>query len=404
MTKPLRIALVMHGGTGWLGGQEYIRNIILALANLPQELRDSFELFLLATNSTDRNFIESVKPFLKKVYLLEEPDQNSLWYRIKCNAVRIVYKRNICMYDAIARKNKFDFVYPCISPNEGFSLAKVGAWIYDFQHKYLPEYFTRQEILAREHDFSEIALKASLVVLSSKSVEADFKKFYPEAAFKTKVLPFKVVPPSQWYEGNPCDIQQKYHLPDKFFIVSNQFWQHKNHLTVFNALKLLHDRGVDPIVICTGHIYDNRKPEYSDLILQTIHKLGLSRQLYLLGLIPKIDQIQLLRRSIALIQPSLFEGWSTVVEDARCMAKPAILSDFSVHLEQHPPNSIFFERTSPESLASVIEDYWVSLYPGPNLEQESIARETNRQEVMEFGKTFLKIANSFPLVNHYDGG
>lgn len=402
MTKPIRIALVMHGGLGWLGGQEYIRNIILALASLPRELKDTFELSLLASHSTNRNFIASVKPFLKKVYLLKDPEHKAFWYRIKRNAFRMILNRPPCMHGKIANKNNFEFIYPCTSPDEGLSLAETAAWIYDFQHKYLPEFFTRQEILTREYAFSEIALKAPLVVLSSKTAEADFKNFYPEAAFKAKVLPFKIIPQSQWYEENPYTTQQKYHLPDKFFIISNQFWQHKNHLTVFNALKLLHDRGIDPMIVCTGHIYDYRKPEFSDTILQTIHQLGLSQQLCLLGMIPKIDQIQLLRRSIALIQPSLFEGWSTVVEDARCMGKPLILSDLPVHFEQNPPNSRFFKRTSPESLAPVIEDYWMSLSPGPNLEQEAIAGETNRQEVMEFGKSFLEIANSFQSANHDD--
>lgn len=392
MTRPLRIALIMQGGHGWIGGQEYIRNIILALATLPQVIRDTFEISLLTTTTADSNFIESLKPYLKKIYFLDEMLQPSPLNRIKSAVSRIVLKKSGCPYDVIADKNNFDFIYPCTSPGEGFSLEKVGAWIYDFQHKYLPDFFTEQEIQARDHDFSVVALKAPLVVLSSKSAEADFKKFYPESAFKAKTLPFKIIPQPQWYEVNPEDIQIKYHLPDKFFIISNQFWQHKNHLTVFKALKLLHDRGVKPVVVCTGHIYDYRKPEYSDLILQTIHKLGLAQQVYLLGLIPKIDQIQLLRQSIALIQPSLFEGWGTVVEDARGMGKAVVLSDFPVHLEQNPPYSRFFERTSPESLALVLEEFWESLSPGPDPVQESIARETNRKEVMEFAENFLIIA------------
>lgn len=393
MTKPLRIALIMQGGRGWMGGMEYIRNIILALAKLPQEIRDTFEVSLLADSSTDQNFIESVKPFLKRVYIIDELVPPTLWKRIRWALIIFLLRRSDYRYDTII-ENNFDFVYPCTSSDSGFDPKKVTAWIPDFQHKYLTEYFTKQEIKDRDGDFSQRVQHTSFVVLSSKSAEADFKKFYPEAVFKTKVLSFKTIPLPQWYEGNPLDVQHKYFLPDKFFIISNQFWQHKNHLTVFRTLQLLKDNGVNPVVVCTGHIYDSRRPEYSDIILQTIHKSGLAQQVYLLGLLPKLEQIQLLRRSIALIQPSLFEGWSSVVEDARCMGKPVILSDFTVHLEQRPPNSCFFDRTSPESLAPIMADYWDSFSPGPDLEQEAIARETNKKEVLKFANNFINIAKS----------
>ena len=55
-----------------------------------------------------------------------------------------------------------------------------------------------------------------------------------------------------------------------------------------------------------------------------------------------------MRKAMAVIQPSLFEGWSTVVEDARALGKPMILSDFPVQIEQDPPSSDYFERNNPE--------------------------------------------------------
>ena len=39
-------------------------------------------------------------------------------------------------------------------------------------------------------------------------------------------------------------------------------------------------------------------------------------------------------------------------------------------------------------------DYWESFSPGPDLEQESIARETNKKEVLEFAENFIRIAKS----------
>jgi glycosyltransferase involved in cell wall biosynthesis len=41
-----------------------------------------------------------------------------------------------------------------------------------------------------------------------------------------------------------------------------------------------------------------------------------------------------MRASTALINPSLFEGWSTTVEEAKSTGTPMILSDLGVHREQ----------------------------------------------------------------------
>jgi hypothetical protein len=129
-----------------------------------------------------------------------------------------------------------------------------------------------------------------------------------------------------------------------------------------------------------------------DIILQAISTYGLANQIYLLGLIPKIDQIQLMRHSLAVIQPSLFEGWSTVVEDARCLGKKIILSDIPVHMEQDPPDSVYFDRYSPQQLADLISEWWMNLPSGVNSELENLALKRSEQDVKQYGYQFLEIA------------
>ena len=53
-----------------------------------------------------------------------------------------------------------------------------------------------------------------------------------------------------------------------------------------------------------------------------------------LGMIPLDHVYALLRASVALINPSRFEGWSTTVEEAKSFGVPMILSDIDVHREQ----------------------------------------------------------------------
>jgi glycosyltransferase involved in cell wall biosynthesis len=405
MTKPLRIGLIMQGGRGWLGGTEYIKNIIFALASLPPDVRSTFEVYLICSQSLDAERYSEIHPYVNNIsysgvnldpYTLQEIPVGSLnlQNRILEKLNKSIIKIHNPRFKAFLKEQQIDFVYPYFNPGNSQISYNSAAWIYDFQHRHLPQFFTEQESAKRDNSFSLMARYASSVVLSSKTAEADFLKLFPEAAQKSKVLSFRTSPSSNWYEVKPLDTQKSYSLPDRFFLISNQFWQHKNHLVVFEALRLLQKKSIYPNIVCTGHIYDYRRPDYADTIMQTIHKLGIAHQVYLLGLIPRLAQIQLMRRSLAVIQPSLFEGWSTVVEDARCLGKPIILSDIPVHLEQHPPNSLLFERNSPESLATLLTEWWEHLSPGPDPEQEAIARTNNRTEVQAFGYRFLEIAKS----------
>jgi glycosyltransferase involved in cell wall biosynthesis len=115
-------------------------------------------------------------------------------------------------------------------------------------------------------------------------------------------------------------------------------------------------------------------------LLERIEKLELQKQFIILGVIPRIDQIQLMRRCLAVIQPSLFEGWSSVIEDARSLGKPVIASDFPVHIEQNAPNSYFFECGNAEALAELISTA-ATLEIGANSQLEALAQKDNQERV-----------------------
>jgi glycosyltransferase involved in cell wall biosynthesis len=174
--------------------------------------------------------------------------------------------------------------------------------------------------------------------------------------------------------------------------VCNQFWKHKDHPTVIKAMSLLKQKGIEITVVCTGATEDFRNPDYYPSLLKLAEDLGVSNQLKVLGFISRHDQIQLIRRSLAIIQPSQFEGWSTVVEDGRSLGKHIFLSNFEVHLEQNPPNTWFFEMGNEVDLANKIENNIYQLNPGPNSENEAKAYTENQNLMKEYGLNFVKMA------------
>ena len=116
----------------------------------------------------------------------------------------------------------------------------------------------------------------------------------------------------------------------------------------------------------------------------------------ILGLIERAEQIQLLRRCVAVVQPSLFEGWSTIVEDARVFGKRILMSDIAVHKEQNPPNGLYFEHASRRSLADRLDEVWKTGIPGPDLEKETEARTKAIEKAHAYARSFLSLARNAP--------
>lgn len=392
MSKPLRIALIMQGGTAWMGGAEYIKNIILALANLPAEVRSTFEVCLLCDKSIDSNILSQVEPYLAEVFYLESPTIFSRVSQIVRRELFNEYYIHISKFLNTSPDHKIDFIYPYFTTKFKKGQPASAAWIPDFQHKYLPQLFTFTNIVARNKELENTAKYASTIVVSSNSAEKDLQTFLPDCKGKVRVLSFATMPSVDSLDPEQLQhILDQYNLPERFFLISNQFWQHKNHLTVFQAMKLLQQRNIYPVVVCTGNLYDSRSKGYIKKVMKTIDDLGISKQVHLTGLIPKKDQMQLMIHSLAIVQPSLFEGWSTIVEESKCLDKRIILSDIPVHLEQDPPKGRFFNKDSPEDLSMALADYWILIENNFDSKKRYNLKQENQVRAREFASSFLKI-------------
>jgi glycosyltransferase involved in cell wall biosynthesis len=85
-----------------------------------------------------------------------------------------------------------------------------------------------------------------------------------------------------------------------------------------------------------------------------VENLGLSEKIHFLGYIDKLDQLRIMAKAVAVIQPSLFEGGpgGGAVYDAVAAGVPAIVSNIGVNLEiGDEENVVFFEARSCDDLA-----------------------------------------------------
>ena len=394
----MHIALLTRAGKNWLGGSQYTKNIVHALNGLPTATRQLLKVTVVVMPGSDVDTFKDIEKVADRVVdgdALMKP--YSIANRVRWKAKRTLGISVFPRLEEFLKRERVDFAYPC-RPRRNLSPdLRFADWIPDFQYDYYPDGSNAVEIAGRKAEWTHVTQNVPRIVLSSESAERDCLRLFPIADGKTFVLPFRVNFPKEYLKTSSTDVLNEYTLPDRFFLVCNLFAPTKNHIVIFEALKRLKDDGVFPTVVCTGDLHDYRNPNFANTILRSINQNGIASQVRLLGVIPRRQQIQLMRHSVAVIQPSLFEGWNTGVEEAHCLGKTLILSDIPVHHEQNPSDAFLFDPQSPSDLAKAMRAVWERIPGGIQEEREATAVASYQKLVVDFANKFLTLASLPPL-------
>lgn len=374
----------------WLGGAIYTQNLIKALARLPAAERPRITLFCRRNAA----LFAEVTPLVDKVVVFESTlDKLFAGTRFAGPAQRADYAASsFFLRDAspalgrAAQREQVDAMFPVPDPYTRLTPNPI-AWIPDLQHSAFPQHFSKMQRRVRDNRFSSLLCDSKRnVVFSSQCALDHATSVYGAPKAKTYILHFATVPLPTWFD-DPAPVIAKYQLATPYFIVCNQFWVHKDHRTLFQGIAQLNKQGVRVNLVCTGPTHDPRQPDHFDNLKAEIKNLGIDEQVKILGTIPRTDQISLMRASSAVLQPSQFEGWSTVIEDARALGKSVIASDFPVHLEQNVPGSSFFRMGDSNDFAAAITRF-MEKAEGP-----AAGPSIHDARILEFARTFLNIVH-----------
>ena len=139
-------------------------------------------------------------------------------------------------------------------------------------------------------------------------------------------------------------------LKSGFMYMPNQWWMHKNHLMAIDAFQKYRASGGHRHLVLTGTENDHRNPELASEIRL---KIADNPHVHALGVVSRSEQLELFRKCDLVLQPSLFEGWSTSIEEALHLGVPILASNIDVNIEQlHDCTDVeIFDRNSVEELA-----------------------------------------------------
>jgi glycosyltransferase involved in cell wall biosynthesis len=341
--RPIRVAFMLIPRRRWAGGYNYLTNLFVALhQHCPGEISP----VIFATPEDDAADLDGLARIPGVETVRTAAAERSRMRLLEAFVFGL--DRQVA---AAFHANAIDVVFEN-ARFFGWRLACPGvAWIPDLQHQRLPRLFSFPAWWRRELGFRMQIAGGRLVLLSSGSALRDFEKFYPAARGKAAVVKFAVKPSPELLCADPAEVASQYGLPAVYFYLPNQFWRHKNHGVVIDALAILAKRGEEIVVAASGSHSDPREPGYFDSIMRRVASCGLEKSFRYLGMIPLPHVYALLRGATALINPSRFEGWSTTIEEAKSFGVPMVLSDLDVHREQTSGSAHYFATDDPQSLA-----------------------------------------------------
>lgn len=380
----------------YMGGINYLKNLLYALSLVNDGSVRPYIFFThIVPEETEKQF--SKYATVVRTKLLTR--WTLLWFAHKVfdkvfNSMVLV--NGLLVRHRISVVSHVWFVY------KGRPPFKIIAWIPDFQYLHLPELFPNLDLNEETRQNQLIIKHCDLAILSSNAVFTDFKRVaLPGHESRGRVLRFVSQPSS----SNPeCILTREmlercYDYQGRFFILPNQFWSHKNHLAVLEAVARLKQDGIEVLVLCTGNTKDFRLTgtQYIDKLRTFIDANKLHSNVKILGLIEHSHVMFLLRNSVAVINPSRFEGWSSSVEEAKSAGKTVILSSIDVHVEQNPAQAFYFDPDDVEGLSNILSQVWLSDESISSIEAQAAAQSELRERTLDFGKAYLSILKEVTL-------
>jgi glycosyltransferase involved in cell wall biosynthesis len=136
-----------------------------------------------------------------------------------------------------------------------------------------------------------------------------------------------------------------------FLLYPANLWRHKNHELLFTAFAMARQQGLDPNLklVCSGDGVDR---------LQELRKvashLGLADAVLLPGFVSDATMQALYRHALAVVFPSLYEGFGMPVIEAMGQGLPVACSNSTALQEVAGSAALLFHPGCPQEIAAAL--------------------------------------------------
>ena len=299
-----------------------------------------------------------------------------------------LFSRTYCMYmtefGKMLRKEKVDAVLVTAQgmfiPNLNI---KVVVPVHDLMHRYERRFPEVGDYEARELSFASKAKYAWCVLTDSRMGKQQFIESYSNY-MRNKLphvvsLPF-IVP------RHVTECEEEYiDVPSKYIFYPAQFWQHKNHLNLLKAIKILLEDLPDVHVVLVGSEKNAMRE-----VKHYIDDNGLGSNVTIRGFVSDGNITYLYKHAIGMVMPSYFGPTNIPPLEAMALGCPVAVSNKYAMPEQVRDAGLLFNPDLPEEIAECIKKMWCD----EELRQDMIRKgheRINKWTKKEFSNRLQKI-------------
>jgi glycosyltransferase involved in cell wall biosynthesis len=251
----------------------------------------------------------------------------------------------------------------------------------DIQHEYWPDLFTPRDLNERRTLHNRSAREAAHICAISEFTRQTLIERLgvpPDRITTIHLAADPLFHPDSPARTARARVLEKYGLKQRgYLLFPANTWRHKNHVRVIHAMGILRDLyGLEPLLICTG-----APREAHAEVLSTIRQLRLEHVVRFLGYCPPSDMPGLYEGAVALIFPSLFEGFGMPLVEAMWCDCPIVCSNTTSLPEIAGDGALMIDPRSPEEMAHAVN----RVLTDDNLRRDLVER--GRQRATHFSWT-----------------
>jgi glycosyltransferase involved in cell wall biosynthesis len=352
--KYIGVFLGMQPTSG--GAFQYSESILEALAALPKERYRVVALYAhLAWEPTlERYPFKAIRPKGAKYgHLLSKLIRETLLPGWACRLIS----------DAInpiawaMRKEKCDlWIYPGHDALNYQVRVPSLVSVHDLMHVYYPNLPETSKFGRRL--MRDVAMYNEIAWAKGHLVDSEIGKQHLEVfcgkRHHSPIFPLRFIAAYQHTDAPlNADFLSRYSIPEKYIFYPAQFWSHKNHLRLIEAVASLTSTHPDLHLVLCG----SNKGEY-ERVKARIAELGITNNVSMLGFIPEKDLPEFYRRARALVMPTLFGPTNIPPLEAFALGCPVAMSGIFAMPEQGKDAALYFDPFSIAEIADRIAKLW----------------------------------------------
>lgn len=322
----------------------------------------------------------------------------------------IIIKRNVTYGRKISQnydlldvvKNKIDItIFPLGEPYSYLLPTKNVGVIHDLMHRYerrFKEAGGLRNYQYRECIYKRIAKYTEIILTDSQIGKKQLEESYLRGKEKSNIFPLPYIPPDYIFEDKEIEADKlasanlewkkiELQLPSQYLFYPAQFWKHKNHKHLLEAL-VETKRAIPNIQLV---LVGGEKNAYEE-VCSFIEKYDLAENVIILGYVNNYSMIQLYKKARGLIMPSYFGPTNIPQLEAFYLGCPVAVANVYGVLEQVGDAALLFAPDSVKEIKNCMEKLWNNETLRNQLIERGYKWSRNWGE-KQFGTRLLEIIN-----------